>query len=335
MIIPITIENQSYDIVLEKGALQSVGRLLDLERKVLIITDDDVPFQYAETVANQAKQPVIATIPAGEASKSFQEFERLLALMVENGFTRKDCVVAVGGGVVGDLSGFVASTYMRGVDFYNIPTTLLSQVDSSIGGKTAIDFKGIKNIVGTFYQPKKVVIDPDTLATLCERETFAGLVEAIKMALSYNQELFEKIEQTDNLEEDLEDIIAGALQIKKEVVEQDPKETGLRRVLNFGHTIGHALESFYAGKLLHGEAIALGMLPMTAPAIRSRLKAVLEKYHQATEIEPRTEELMPYIKHDKKMLSDTIVIVYVSQVGQFELREVGLDELTDFIDSLA
>lgn len=166
---------------------------------------------------------------------------------------------------------------MRGVDFYNIPTTLLSQVDSSIGGKTAIDFGGVKNIVGAFYQPKKVIIDPEVLETLSRRQLMAGLAEAIKMAATNDAELFELIENSAGLRPIFRDHLPRAV-IKKNVVVQDPRETGLRKVLNFGHTIGHAVESFNAGKLLHGECVALGMIPMSGDNAAARIKSVLEKY---------------------------------------------------------
>ena len=247
--------------------------------------------------------------------------------MLDKSFTRGDCVVAVGGGVVGDLSGFAASCYMRGVDFYNIPTTLLSQVDSSIGGKTAIDFGGVKNIVGAFYQPKKVIIDPEVLETLSRRQLMAGLAEAIKMAATNDAELFELIENSADLTTDLPQIIYRALMIKKSVVEQDPRETGLRKVLNFGHTIGHAVESFSAGKLLHGECVALGMIPMSGDNAAARIKSVLEKYGLPSKIGQSAEELMPFLKHDKKMASDGIAAVIVDEIGSFRLCRMSADEI--------
>ena len=166
-----------YSIVLKRGALNQIGNLLNLNRKVLIVTDDGVPCEYAQKVANASKTPVVFTIPQGEQSKQMDSLTAILKSLVENNFTRSDCVVAVGGGVVGDVSGFAASIFMRGIDFYNIPTTVLSQVDSSIGGKTAIDFMGYKNLIGAFYPPKKVVIDPETLKTLPKRQISNGLAE--------------------------------------------------------------------------------------------------------------------------------------------------------------
>ena len=166
MVIPVKLPLGSYDITIERGVLKKAGQLLNLERKVLIVTDSGVPEEYSKAVAAQCKTPYIATVPEGEESKSLEIFEKLCAAMLEHGFTRSDCVVAVGGGVCGDLAGFAAASYMRGIDFYNIPTTVLSQVDSSVGGKTAVYFGGVKNIIGAFYQPKAVLIDPETLKTL-------------------------------------------------------------------------------------------------------------------------------------------------------------------------
>lgn len=327
MIVPVKTDTWNYDIVLEPGAIKNAGELLNLNRRVLVVTDSGVPAQYAETVAAQCSEAVIVTIPQGEHSKCFDEFRHLLSEMLDKSFTRGDCVVAVGGGVVGDLSGFAASCYMRGVDFYNIPTTLLSQVDSSIGGKTAIDFGGVKNIVGAFYQPKKVIIDPEVLETLSRRQLMAGLAEAIKMAATNDAELFELIENSADLTADLPQIIYRALMIKKSVVEQDPRETGLRKVLNFGHTIGHAVESFSAGKLLHGECVALGMIPMSGDNAEARIKSVLEKYGLPSKIGQSAEELMPFLKHDKKMASDGIAAVIVDEIGSFRLCRMSADEI--------
>lgn len=332
MLIPVNTDTWNYDIVLEPGALKSAGELLDLARRALIVTDTGVPPEYAETVAAQCKAPTVVTIPKGEQSKCFDEFRKLLSAMLDASFTRGDCVVAVGGGVVGDLSGFAAACYMRGIDFYNIPTTLLSQVDSSIGGKTAIDLDGVKNIVGAFYQPRRVIIDPDVLQTLERRQLMAGLAEAIKMAATNDAGLFELIESSESLEADLPEIIHRALLIKKSVVERDPRETGLRKVLNFGHTIGHAVESFNGGRLLHGECVALGMIPMSGQGAARRIENVLKKYGLPYRIEQSADELMPYLKHDKKMGADGISCVCVDDIGSFALRRMSADEVLDRLE---
>ncbi len=193
---------RSYDIVIARGCLQSAGQLLDLNRKVCIVTDSGVPRKYADTLATQCKEPVIVTVDAGEEAKTMDTVARLCRVMLERGFTRTDCVAAVGGGMVGDLAGFAAACFLRGIDFYNLPTTLLSQVDSSIGGKTGVNLDGVKNMVGAFWQPKKVLIDPDTLDTLSSRLRAEGMAEAVKMALASDEKLFEQLERGDLLVEE-------------------------------------------------------------------------------------------------------------------------------------
>ena len=252
--------------------------------------------------------------------------------MAEKSFTRTDCVVAVGGGVCGDLGGFVASTYMRGIDFYNVPTTLLSQVDSSIGGKVAIDLCGYKNIVGAFYQPKMVVIDSNTLKTLDKRQVSAGLCEAIKMAATCDSQLFELIEKSESLDRDIDEIIVKSLKIKGDVVEKDPKEKGLRKVLNFGHTIGHAVESDESlGNLLHGECVAIGMIPMSSPSVAKRLAVVLEKYGLPTSTNKDADTLISYIARDKKAKGNSITVVFVNEIGSFEMKDIPISEMKEYI----
>ena len=332
MLIPVNPENGRYDIVLEQGALKKAGQLLDLDRRVLIVTDSGTPRRYADALAAQCREPILITIPGGEASKSIAQFEQLLSTMLRADFTRKDCVAAVGGGVVGDLSAFAASCYMRGIDFYNIPTTLLSQVDSSVGGKTAVNLDGVKNIVGTFCQPSRVLIDPETLQSLDPRQLHAGLAEAIKMAATFDPELFALIEASESLQDDLPEIIRRSLCIKRDVVEQDPKEHGLRKVLNFGHTVGHAIESYHKGTMLHGECVSLGMLPMCSAPVRGRLKKVLEKYQLPTQIAQARQQLLPYLLHDKKMGTGRISVVFVEEIGTFTLRELSPEDILDLLE---
>lgn len=330
----ITLEkvSESYDITIGRGVLHRVGELIPLDRRVLIVTDTKVPHEYAEAVAAHCRFPEIVRIASGEESKNIENYKMLLMKMLETEFNRHDCVVAVGGGVVGDLSCFAASTYMRGIDFYNIPTTLLSQVDSSIGGKSAIDFGGIKNSVGAFYQPKSVLIDPDVLKTLDPRQLNAGLAESVKMAATCDVKLFELFEW-ENAYEQLEEVIRRSLEIKKHVVESDPKETGLRKVLNFGHTVGHAIESAAAGRLIHGECVALGMLPMCSQSVRQRLEKVLVKYDLPTVINEDTRTLAEIFKHDKKAEADGINTVVVNELGSFEFVRSGIDDICMRIDA--
>lgn len=317
----------SYPITIERGCIRQAGSLLNLNRKVLIVTDEGVPEEYADAVAAASAVPVIARMPQGEGSKSLAAFEQLCRLLLQQQFTRTDCVVAVGGGVVGDLAGFVAASYMRGIDFYNIPTTVLSQVDSSVGGKVAVNLAGIKNIIGAFYQPKAVLIDPDTLRTLPERQISNGLAEAVKMSLTFDAELFRLFEEA-TVSEHYEEVICRSVQSKQRVVEQDEKEQGLRKVLNFGHTIGHAIESAEGlSELYHGECVALGMLPMCSSKVRKRLLPVLEKLKLPTQIAVDPERLCEAVVHDKKFDAKTVTVVTVPEVGCFEMKRMSGEEL--------
>lgn len=362
----VSLGDKSYDILMERGLLGRAGDYLNLDRKVLIVTDSGVPEVYAETLAKQCKTPCVQTVPMGEGSKSLEVFGDLLGVMLKEGFTRKDCVVAVGGGVCGDLAGFVAASYMRGVDFYNIPTTVLSQVDSSIGGKTAVNLNGIKNIVGAFYQPKCVLIDSDVLHTLSPRQISEGLAEALKMSMTFDLAMFEKFEamaplqvlkpagtgdQNLNLNPDrkgcsssicrdfpeeelaqLEELIFNSIEIKRRVVEEDEKEQGLRRVLNFGHTIGHGLEAEEAiHGLFHGECVALGMIPMCSEEARARLIPILEKLNLPVNLHFTPEVAMEAMLHDKKGEADHIKVVRVEKPGSFVVENMSYDTLNSLL----
>lgn len=324
----------SYDIIIERGVLQNAGKHLDLNRKVLVVTDSGVPKQYADTIAQLCNEPVIVCVPQGEPSKNVDNWQRLLQAMLENNFTRTDCVAAVGGGVIGDMAGFAAACYMRGIDFYNIPTTVLSQVDSSVGGKTAIDFGQYKNMVGAFHQPKCVLIDPDVLVTLPPRQIANGLAESVKMAATFDAALFERIER-ENVPDIIDDIIARSVELKKNVVEQDEKESGLRKVLNFGHTIGHAVESSLGlDSYLHGECVAFGMLPMCSDSVRSRLVPVLQKLGLPTHIDFDKDKVTDAIRHDKKFDGNNVTIVRVEEIGSYIMKKITRSELVDIIISL-
>ena len=333
MNIHLDLKDNSYDIIVEKGILEKAGEHLNLKRRVLVVTDSGVPAIYAQTLAKHCKSPIICTVESGEASKSIETFTKLLRIMLDNDFSRKDCVVAVGGGVVGDLSGYVASAYMRGVDFYNIPTTLLSQIDSSIGGKTAINFGGIKNIVGAFYQPKKVLIDPELLKTLPERQISNGLAEAVKMALTSDKELFEIFENK-VIKDNIDEIIIRSLNIKKSVVEQDEKESGIRKILNFGHTIGHGIESSVnMEELFHGECVALGLIPMCDEKIRPRVVNVLKKCNLYNLIDFDWDKISEVMFHDKKADGDTVAVTTVNEIGKYEIKTLKCSQVIDMAKS--
>ncbi len=320
-----------YDIIFEPGAIGKIDEYLNLCRKVMIVTDSGVPAEYAKTVLEKSENGRIFTFPAGEESKTLVTWEKILTAMAEFKMTRADCVVAVGGGVVGDMAGFAAASYMRGVDFYNLPTTLLSQIDSSVGGKVAVDLSGYKNLVGAFYPPKAVVIDPELLATLPERERNAGMAEALKMALTSDKELYSIFKEKRAFSE-LSTVIERALRVKISVVEEDPTEKGLRRVLNFGHTLGHAIESASGlGRYLHGECVGLGMIPMVTDDIRAELIDILSSLSLPTTYDGDAEALKNAMLHDKKGEKDSIATVRVDFPGTFMFDRLSIAEIDGFV----
>ena len=330
MLLNLNLPTGGYPIYIERGTLGRAGELFSLDRKVLVVTDDGVPADYVARVAKQCREAYILTVAQGEGSKSLATLEALLDVMLKNNFARTDCIVAVGGGVVGDLSGFAASVFMRGIDFYNIPTTVLSQVDSSIGGKVAVNFGGVKNIVGAFYQPKAVIVDPDVLSTLPKRQIANGLAEALKMALTSDAELVELFERGEAIE-NIDTVIERSLRIKKSIVEQDEKESDLRRILNFGHTLGHGIEAASGGELYHGECVALGMLPMCTPDVRARLIAVLQSLGLPTKVEGDIETILQFTLHDKKCEGDAINAVFVDEIGSCRIEKMPLADWKAYI----
>lgn len=333
MIIPINLGDNSYDIILERGAIKKAGEYLGIspERKVLIVTDSGVPEEYSHTVASFFEKSHIFTFPQGEGSKNFDTYREICQRLMELSFTRSDAVIAVGGGVTGDMAGFAAATYMRGIDFYNIPTTLLSQVDSSIGGKTAIDLGKIKNIIGAFHQPKKVIIDPEALKSLSERHLKNGLAEALKAGVIMDKELFEIFERGE-AEKSLEEVIERALRVKKKVVEEDEKETGLRKILNFGHTLGHAIEaSVDFGELYHGECVALGMVPMCSGKTRERVISAIEKTGLPLSYPINKDKVRQALSHDKKADFKGITAVFSDEIGTFKIQSTDTDTLMNLL----
>lgn len=327
MTINVNVGYKDYNIYVQRGILEKAAEVINLNRKVMIVTDSGVPKEYAEKIKAQCKEGHIFVFKEGEDSKTLATFEDILSEMLKLGFTRKDAVVAVGGGVAGDLAGFVASSFMRGIDFYNIPTTVLSQVDSSIGGKVAVNLKGIKNIVGAFYQPKAVLIDAETLNTLPKRQISAGIAEALKMACTFDKELFEKIEDAKDPIDIIDEIIVKSLKIKRDVVEQDEKEAGLRKVLNFGHTAGHAVEAVAHSSLYHGECVALGMLVVSADNVKERLINIYKKLNLPTSFKGDKTALSSAVLHDKKGSGKTVTVIVSNKVGEFDMKEETFEEI--------
>jgi 3-dehydroquinate synthase len=291
---PVRIALPSYDVVVEPGALGRISSLAGAfaeKRRVAIVTDSNVDQLYARRIAAQLVDAKIFVIPAGESAKTRETWAMVTDDLLAAGYARDTLIVAAGGGVVGDLAGFVAATYMRGVPFVQIPTTLLSMIDASVGGKTGVDTAAGKNLVGAFHQPALVVADPGVLTTLPANHFRAGLAEALKHGVIADAAYFDRIassrESTARDERSLTRLIAESVRIKASVVARDERESGLRKVLNFGHTIGHAIESVSNYALLHGEAVAIGMAlesvlaerigvakPGTSDAIRDALNAI-------------------------------------------------------------
>ena len=339
MIVPVKTDTWNYDIVLEPGAIKKAGELLNLNRRVLVVTDSGVPAQYAETVAAQCGEATIVTIPQGEQSKCFDELRHLLSEMLDKSFTRVDCVVAVGGGVVGDLSGFAASCYMRGVDFYNIPTTLLSQVDSSVGGKTAVDLPAGKNLVGAFCQPSLVLCDPHVLSTLPDPVFYDGCAEVIKAAMLKSHAFFEDLQKTPPREQ-LEHMLEFCISMKRDVVEEDEFDTGARQYLNLGHTFGHAVEAASAFSISHGCAVSIGMVMMTRAAVKKgyckedtleQLIALLKQYHLPTEDPYPALSLLGIVRSDKKTMGGTVTLVVPEKIGRCTLVPVPVCDVPDWL----
>lgn len=332
MKILVNTKEKKYNVVIEKGILDSASDYFNFDRKILIITDDNIPISYINNIKNISKLSFVFCIKNGEISKNINNYQDIMKFLIEKEFTRKDAIVAIGGGVVGDLSAFVASTYMRGIDFLNIPTTLLSQVDSSIGGKTAIDFMGVKNIIGTFYQPSAVLIDTNTLNTLPDRQFYNGLVEAIKISATCDDKLFSFIENSDDIKKDIEKIIIKSVKLKKNVVEKDTKESGLRKILNFGHTIGHAIEESCEGKLLHGECVGLGMIYFSSAKVKKRIISILKKYNLPVEYNIKKDEVYKLILHDKKAASNYVDCIYVNTIGSCAIKKYSYDKIKKLLD---
>lgn len=331
MQLTVNLKDYSYPITIKRGALYSITDTINVNRKIMIISDSGVPQKWIDIVKKQCPNHFVFIFEQGEQAKCFSQYETLLKEAIDHDMTRKDAIIAIGGGVVGDLSGFVAATYMRGIDFYNIPTTILSQVDSSVGGKVAIDMGNYKNIVGAFWQPKTVIIDPNVLSTLSKRHQNNGLVEALKTGLIQDEELINLFE-TDEL--NIDEIIYRSINVKRKIVEQDERENDLRKILNFGHTIGHAIEGAYGlDTYLHGECVAMGMLYFIEDeTLKNRVLNIYKKLDLPTIPDYDVDTLMDYITHDKKSNSSTITVVKVKKAGTYILEDMKLEEIRSLLE---
>jgi len=319
-------KDKEYPILIERGILNLVKELLD-DKQVYLVSEDGVPEVWRNILQDQFPKSRMMVFPQGEASKNLHTYQRILEDMLDHQVSRKDTLIALGGGVTGDMAGFCAATYMRGIRYINIPTTMLSMVDSSIGGKTAVDFGNVKNSVGAFWQPSMVFIDPDVLSTLSPRLLHEGMAEALKMGMTHDESLVEIFER-DDYSEHIEEIIEKSLNIKKGVVERDERESGERKLLNFGHTYGHAFESYYNFKYLHGECVALGMMQMIQnPQIKERLKKILNRLELPVCCDANPEEIASIVMHDKKAEHGTVTIAQVDEVGKGHLETWNIQQI--------
>lgn len=333
----------TYDITID------TLKTMSLDKKVVIVTNPTVSDLHLEYLTSKidAKELSVMTVPDGEQYKHLKTIEDILEHCFEHKLNRKSVLIAFGGGVIGDMTGFAASLYQRGIDFIQVPTTLLSQVDASVGGKTGVNNKFGKNLIGAFHQPIAVNIDPYFLTTLPKRELGAGIAEIVKMAVTFNQEFFEWLENHDLTQEDnIKTAIAKSVQTKAWVVNQDEKENGIRAALNYGHTFGHVIENeTNYNTYLHGEAVGIGMVMANEMAVRignmtqkeaNRVKTLLEKYDiPTTYVIENTDDFYEHFFLDKKSLDNKIKFIVPKGLGDCEItseiaKEDVMATLKDF-----
>lgn len=352
--IPVRLGERSYEIFLEPGSSRSLGdrlkRLVDAA-KVGIVTDRHVARHYLKPTIDSLEQaglePVSIVVPPGERTKTLATVARILDLLARHRFERRSLVLALGGGVVGDLAGFAASIYQRGIPYVQIPTTLVAQVDSSVGGKTGVDHRLGKNLIGSFHQPKAVIIDPFMLQTLPRREWIAGLAEVIKYGIIADETLFSFLEVSmpDLLKLDPQAVmraVARSCEIKAEVVAADERESDRRRILNYGHTIGHALESLggYRG-LIHGEAVGIGLVAEAELAVHLgfcgkdvsvRIRRLVQAAGLPDRLPPKTSfgALWRAMQHDKKVMGGTVIGVWPVRIGEVVIRPLAEESCAEW-----
>ena len=340
----VDLKEHSYPIYIERGILsqaaEKIGEIYQGKR-IMIISDDRVFSYYGKKlkkVLSASYECSETIIPHGEPSKSFQTLPGVYSSLLEAKISRTDLIVALGGGVVGDLAGFVAATFLRGIKFVQIPTSILAQVDSSVGGKVAVDLPQGKNLVGAFYQPKMVLIDPDVLDTLPQRYVTDGMGEVIKYGCIKDRKLFEDLERCgsfEKLKEHLTEVIATCVDIKRKVVEEDEFDTGERLLLNFGHTLAHTIEQYYHyERESHGEAVAIGMYQITRIAEErgltkageaERIRKVLESYELPVKAGIPLNKLTEAIRLDKKTLNNQLKVVLLHEIGDAYAYPTGTD----------
>ncbi|MBR5614667.1 MAG: 3-dehydroquinate synthase [Clostridia bacterium] len=337
----VNLPGREYDIKIEKGIFDESGSLIAKihpKCKAAIITDSNVGPLYAkrliDSLENSGFSPFLVTVPAGESSKSIEMLEFLYSELLKQGITRTDLIIALGGGVVGDLTGFCAATLLRGIPFIQIPTTLLAQVDSSVGGKVAVNLPHGKNLVGAFYQPKMVIIDPLCLETLSDRNFSDGMAEVIKYGVILDEHLFCQLEKTSSrtdMMEIIDDVVLRCCDLKRMVVEDDETDTGGRMILNFGHTFGHAIEKKYNfTDYTHGEAVAAGMVMaaelgekwgITLDNSSERIRRLIKKYNLPDRVAIDKQSLADAVAVDKKGKGNTVALIVPEKIGKVIIKD--------------
>ena len=339
----IQVKENNYTIDIEYKSDEKLRDYLfqNKDGKFLVITDETVYNIYSDRLKNimAGLNYFIYKFPAGEKSKSMESYISINKFLLENNFNRGDIIIAFGGGVVGDISGFVAATYLRGIDFISVPTTLLSMIDSSVGGKNGINFMNLKNQIGAFYFPKYVHIDYSFLESLDERNINNGLAEIFKYSVLRDREFFDYLKSADKL--DYEKIIYKSLNIKLDFVRDDERDKGKRQKLNLGHTIGHGIESLSNYKLNHGESIGIGTIYMARAAYKMGLAEedfykelifAFKNHNLPTFYEFETEEILEILKHDKKINKNLINIILPIKIGQVISKKITFNELKEIIN---
>lgn len=338
--------SREYDVLIGHGLLDELGTLaagvVDA-KTAAIVSDDSVFALYGGRVAAALERTGLRVVsfvfPHGESSKNLTVYGQVLNFLCENRVSRTDVVVALGGGVVGDLAGFAAATYLRGIRFIQVPTTLLAMVDSSVGGKTAIDLPAGKNLAGTFYQPWLVLCDPDCLTTLPEEIFHDGCAEVIKYAVLGNAPFFDDL-RAGSAHAQLEHIIETCVTMKRDIVAQDEFDRGQRQLLNLGHTFGHGIEACSGFAVSHGSAVAIGMAMMVRAAAafglctektRDTVVDILRQYDLPVDCAFRAEDMLPTILHDKKAAGDTIHLIVPTAVGQCRIVKTPASEIMDWL----
>ena len=336
MEIQVHTKQRDYTVTAEQGSLYRVREIIGDDAHVFIVSDSGVPQKWKDVLCRQFPEARMHVFEQGEASKNLDVFREILEDMLACHLSRNDILIALGGGVTGDLAGFAASAYMRGIRYVNIPTTSLSMIDSGIGGKTAVDLNGIKNCVGAFWQPYAVIIDPDVLTTLPERHLNNGMAEAVKEGLIRDPELFAIFEQ-DDWKEHMNEIIQRCLVIKRDIVERDERESGERKLLNFGHTFGHAYESLHGfDAYLHGECVAMGMMTVLRNAeIKQRLSRVLQRLDLPEACTFDREAVIRLVMNDKKADHGMVTIVQVDEIGNGHLETWSQEQIRERLDSMS